>query len=256
MLQAFSASDISRGSKDFEQLNNAIVAASRLGPAWAKLADDWNTQVFEKRAELSVLAPVWRGKLNEYWEKYTSLWVANNGPGGIPDPMSIAPTGTPAALVASYQTKVEAVKAKPVPPVDLTEGQEALRRPVAELQAILRKLGYPATTAYSDGLYSQKTKAAWQTSAKSRGLNPQFDKASGTEAYVNATTFTALRNVKPVIPLGKSGMLSPVPGPEPGPVSAPATGGGVPVGTLLVGVAALGLGAWWFIQQKEPAYAV
>jgi hypothetical protein len=251
MLQAFSASDISKGSKDFEQLNNAIVAASRLGPAWARLADNWNVEVFEKRAELSVLTPVWNAKLNKYWQKYTELWVANGGPGSVPEPMSIAPASLSAALVASYKPRVEAVLAKPIPPVILTEGKETIKRPVAELQAMLRKLGYPATTAYTDGTYGQKTKAAWQTSAKSRGLNPQFDKASGTEAKVNATTYTALqgaaRKPAPGVP--------PAPGPEPGPVGAPATGGGVPVGTLLVGAAALGLGAWWLMQQRQPAFA-
>lgn len=251
MLEAFSASDLSKSDPNFERLNNAIVAASRLGPGWVKLADDWDSQVFSKRAALSVLAPIWNAKLNEFWEKYTLLWVADRGPGGVPTPLAIAPESISEAKLASYKAQVEKLLATPIPPV--VGGKEEVKHPVLELQKILLKLGYPSTTAYIDGQYGPKTKAAWQTSAKARGLNPQFDRASATEAIVNATTYTALAKAKVVIPLGPS-MPSPVPGPEPGPLPAPATGGGVPIGTVLLGVGVLGLGAW-LLMQKRPAFA-
>lgn len=249
MLQAFSASDISKGSPDFERLNNAIVAASCLGPGWAKLADDWDSQVFSKRAALSVLTPIWNAKLNEFWEKYTLLWVAEKGPDGIATPLAIAPESISPSKLASYKAQIEQLLVSPIPPV--VGGKQTVKRSVAEFQKVLRGLGYPATVAYSDGKYGTKSKAAWQTSAKARGLNTQFDRASATEAYVNATTAEGLRLAAQQ--RAKKPSPIPVPAPEPGPVLAPATGGGVSGATLLVGAGLLGLGAWWYMQRR-PAY--
>jgi len=130
MLQAFAADDLSTESPDFSRLNNAIVAASRRGGAWIKLADDWNVNVFEKRAVLAVLPPVWASTLNNYWERYAKLYIADAKaagklPAGIPDPFSITPGGFTSALRDFYAPLISEIQqavaispaqAQPLPP--------------------------------------------------------------------------------------------------------------------------------------------
>jgi len=120
---------------------------------------------------------------------------------------------------------------------------------VAELQVYLRKIGYPSTKDYTDGLYGSVTKAAWAKSATARGLNPQFDRASGTEAIVDAQTLSAIAK-------GVSIDIKPTPTPAPQPVpELPLPAPGAPnIAPLLVFVGVIGLGAWWLLGKK-PAFA-
>ena len=77
-------------------------------------------------------------------------------------------------------------------------GQTGLsRQKVSDLQNILIKLGWKATTiprpgAKDFGLYGPKTASAWGQSAGTRKLNPTFQRASATEAFVDPTTLASL----------------------------------------------------------------
>lgn len=71
------------------------------------------------------------------------------------------------------------------------------RQTVASLQNILIGLGWRSTTiprpgAKDFGLFGPKTAGAWAQSAGSRKLNPTFQRASATEAFVDPTTLAAL----------------------------------------------------------------
>jgi hypothetical protein len=72
-----------------------------------------------------------------------------------------------------------------------------LLKSVAELQHILIGLGWKATTiprpgAKDFGLYGPKTAGAWSKSSSDRKLNPTFQRASATEAYVDPKTDSTL----------------------------------------------------------------
>ena len=72
-----------------------------------------------------------------------------------------------------------------------------VKRTVADLQRILIALGWKATTiprpgAKDFGLYGPKTAGAWGQSATTRKLNPTFNRASSTEAYVDPQTLAVL----------------------------------------------------------------
>jgi hypothetical protein len=242
MLHALSAADDASGSPDFERLNNAIVRGARLGGNWAQLAEEWNTDVFERRASLAILPPVWAHYLNKYWEIYTKLYLASNAPQGLPEPRTIAPGGITSVMRDFYAPMLDALK-NLVPTPSWGESGP-VKRPVAELQAYLQKLGWPATRNYTDGKYGPTTKNAWATSAAARGLNPQFDRASGTEAIVEAQTLSIIAAGVPVI------IPKPAPGPDPVPVPPPieAPANYAP---LLISVGIAGLGAWWIMRRKS-----
>jgi len=59
---------------DFEKLNNAIVRAAPRSKWWSALADDWYTNVFEKRAWKAAIPGYWFSVLAEYWSKYNKLY--------------------------------------------------------------------------------------------------------------------------------------------------------------------------------------
>jgi hypothetical protein len=72
-----------------------------------------------------------------------------------------------------------------------------VRRTVADLQNILIGIGWKATTiprpgSKDFGLFGPKTAGAWGTSSQSRKLNPTFNRASATEAFVDPATLAAL----------------------------------------------------------------
>jgi peptidoglycan hydrolase-like protein with peptidoglycan-binding domain len=67
-----------------------------------------------------------------------------------------------------------------------------VKRPVAELQAVLHKVGWTKTHVVPDGKYGPKTKLAWEKSATKRKLNPTFDRAGPTEAWVDPQTYAAM----------------------------------------------------------------
>jgi hypothetical protein len=234
----------------FSKLNNAIVAASLRSSGWGKLADDWNTNVFEPRAWKSAIPPLWASLLNDYWERYTKLYLADPNRGGLPDPLSIAPTGLTGALREFYAPALSALvsllPSEPTYDVPIGPVPESgpVKRLVADLQKILINLGWRSTTiprpgAKDFGLFGPKTAGAWGESARARGLSPQFDRVSPTEAMVDVKTFTTLaKGVS--IPIKTNGGKPPVPVPVP-PVPVVEEGMS-PWAILLVAVGVAGLG--------------
>jgi peptidoglycan hydrolase-like protein with peptidoglycan-binding domain len=57
-------------------------------------------------------------------------------------------------------------------------------RPVLELQKLLQALGWGKKDVVADGLYGPKTKLAWETSAKKRGVPQTFSRVTGKTAKV------------------------------------------------------------------------
>lgn len=156
--------DLSKGSEEFEKLNNAILAGSRIGTAWIKLADDWNLNVFKKRAELSVLASVWKAKLNEYWEKYTLLWIADKGPVGLPNPFSIAPEGLSKDRADIYMGQVAQIESKN------KEQQEAAERSKAAAVAAAVSAEKSSTRVKTVLFIGLTSVAGWWLYRRQQGL--------------------------------------------------------------------------------------
>lgn len=67
-----------------------------------------------------------------------------------------------------------------------------LKRPVLELQAVLHRVGWKKTYIKPDGKFGAKTKGAWERSATKRKLNPTFDRAGPTEAWVDPQAYAAM----------------------------------------------------------------
>ena len=81
-----------------------------------------------------------------------------------------------------------------------------MKRSVGELQNILIKLGWkeaniPRPNARDFGMYGPKTASAWAQSSRTRRLNPTFERASATEAYVHPATFAALNGASVPSPM-------------------------------------------------------
>jgi hypothetical protein len=252
------------GGSDFERLNNAIVAAGNRGGGWSKLADDWNTNVFQPRAYKMLLPPLWSSLLNEYWTHYTKLYLADPNRGGLPEPQTIAPGGLSSAIRAFYAPALDALKNllpsepsyKPPPVAPGTPDAGPVKRLVADLQLVLIALGWrsttiPRPTAKDFGLYGPKTANAWKESAQARGLPIQFDRSSPTEAVVDARTLRVLTEGKS-IPIGPKPTPDPVPEPVP-----PVEEGMSPLAVALIGIGVVGVGytLWKRKRGRSPSFA-
>jgi hypothetical protein len=100
-----------------------------------------------------------------------------------------------------------------------------VKRSVGELQRILIKLGWRETTvprpgAKDFGLFGPKTAGAWGQSATTRQLNPTFQRASSTEAYVDPQTLSVLSGGVAVVLAPAAPVAAPAgPAPLPPPAS-------------------------------------
>lgn len=126
------------------------------------------------------------------------------------------------AQLAPVPTPYVPPKPEPVVPA----GQEILIKPVADTQNVLIGLGWKSTTiprpgVKDFGLFGPKTKAAWESSAKRRGLDTLFERVDGKTVKVSTKAYVAmLEEVKRSKSKGKD-KPAPTPGPAPGPTPSP-----------------------------------
>jgi len=131
-------------------------------------------------------------------------------------------TKTYVAMLEEAQKKSKTVEPTPTPapsPV-VPKGEELLVKPVADAQNVLIKLGWKSTnvprpSAKDFGLFGPKTKAAWESSAKSRKLDPLFERVDGRTVKVSTKTYVAMLEESQ-----KGAGPAPTPAPTPTPTPA------------------------------------
>lgn len=168
-----------------------------------------------------------------YGPKTKAAWEGSSKLRGLPATFTRVDGRTARVDATTYEAlkaKMPATKITPAPAPKPGPGPAPAPGPaapagtvnklVAELQGILYGVGWTTKKLPSDGAYGPKTKAAWEGSAKLRGLPTTFVRVDGRTARVDATTYEALKAKMPATKVPDSGgKKTPAPKPAPAPVN-------------------------------------